>query len=159
MAVNTQSTDCAGGLTPGASIAADRSKTQDAVQVQDVTMFLPQPEFDFLADRAAASSSFVVQLMGECALGAAARLLFLLRVPACRRRHRGAGVARGSATSQHSCQGAQHGLCRDARTWQSVRLCKRCSAVQIQSCTMEAAAQASLWGTCTEVDCVRVCVC
>lgn len=37
----------------------------DPVFLQDVTFFVPQPEFDFFADRAAASSSFVVQLMGE----------------------------------------------------------------------------------------------
>jgi hypothetical protein len=38
----------------------------DAVYLQGVNLFLPQPEFDFFAERAAATSSFAVQLMGEC---------------------------------------------------------------------------------------------
>lgn len=42
-----------------------RSKSSDAVYLQDVNLYLPRPEFDFFAERAAASSSFVVQLMGE----------------------------------------------------------------------------------------------
>jgi hypothetical protein len=36
------------------------------VYLQGVNLFLPRPEFDFFAERAAASSSFAVQLMGEC---------------------------------------------------------------------------------------------
>lgn len=42
-----------------------RDRASDAVYVHDVTMFLPQTEFQFFAERAAASSSFVVQLMGK----------------------------------------------------------------------------------------------
>jgi hypothetical protein len=37
----------------------------DALYLQDVSLWLPRPEFDFFAERAAASSSFVVQLMGK----------------------------------------------------------------------------------------------
>jgi hypothetical protein len=37
----------------------------DALYLQEVSMWLPRPEFDFFAERAAASSSFAVQLMGE----------------------------------------------------------------------------------------------
>lgn len=47
-------------------LCVDRAEASvDPVYVHDVTVLLPQPEYDFLAERAAASSSFAVQLMGE----------------------------------------------------------------------------------------------
>jgi len=49
-----------------AAVCIERAEASvDPVYVHDVTVWLPQPEYDFLAQLAAASSSFAVQLMGE----------------------------------------------------------------------------------------------
>jgi hypothetical protein len=125
------------------------------VQVQDVTMFVPQPEFDFLAERAAASSSFVVQLTGECAQGVAPVAC------ACLQSQGNTGarekVARSTAARVHGTAFAVQSACGEAQA--SVCPCMRWSAVEFQSRMTAAAPRAGLQGTHVLKLTTRACVC